>query len=106
MIFRGLTAAHLNAPGPMTSSDNASAAPNAWLKLDRNTLRLGGLWTIGESARLDQQLRGLKLEGSGALAMDASGIERLDSTGAWALLADRRALEESGRKGSSFPVPE
>ena len=90
----------------MTSSDNASAPPNAWFKLDRNTLQLGGLWTIRESAQLDSQLRGLKLEGSGALGIDASGIERLDSTGAWLLLRTRRALEASGRKVSPFTVPE
>ena len=38
--------------------------------------------------------------------MDASGIERLDSTGAWLLLRTRRALEAAGRKVSALKVPD
>ncbi len=44
----------------MTSLDDASATPNAWFKLDRGVLTLGGLWTIQQSARLDDQLRAFK----------------------------------------------
>ncbi len=98
------SAAYLNAPGAMTSSDTAE--PNAWFKLDRNTLSLGGLWTIQESARLDNELRRWKPEGSGAVTMDASKIERLDSTGAWLLLRTQRTLEQNGRKVSGLTVPE
>ena len=90
----------------MASIDNASAAPGAWFKLDHGVLRLGGLWTIRESARLDNELRAFKPEGDGAIAMDASGIERLDSAGAWLLLRTRRALESGGRTVSNFTVPE
>jgi phospholipid/cholesterol/gamma-HCH transport system permease protein len=90
----------------MASIDNASAKPGAWFKLDHGVLRMGGLWTIRESARLDRDLRAFKPEGAGAIAMDASGIERLDSTGAWLLLRTRRALESGGRKVSNFTVPE
>jgi phospholipid/cholesterol/gamma-HCH transport system permease protein len=89
----------------MAGIDNASAAPNAWFKLDRGVLSMGGLWTIRESARLDSELRAFKPEGAGAIAMDASKIERLDSTGAWLLLRTRRALESGGRKVSDFTVP-
>jgi phospholipid/cholesterol/gamma-HCH transport system permease protein len=38
--------------------------------------------------------------------MDASGIERLDSTGAWLLLRTRRALETTGRTVEALKVPE
>ncbi len=38
--------------------------------------------------------------------IDASRIEKLDSTGAWLLLRTRRALEAAGRKISKLNVPE
>ena len=93
----------------MASIENA-AEPGAWFKVDRGVFKAGGAWTIAESARLDQELRGLAT-GSGQAAdqtitMDASGIERLDSTGAWLLLRTRRALEAAGRKVSTLKVPE
>jgi phospholipid/cholesterol/gamma-HCH transport system permease protein len=90
----------------MAHIDNASAKPEAWFKLDRDTLSLGGLWTIRESARLDRELRGLKPEPQDALVMDASRIEKLDSTGAWLLLRTRRQLEAGGAKVSKFTLPE
>jgi phospholipid/cholesterol/gamma-HCH transport system permease protein len=90
----------------MASLDNASAAPNAWFKLDGDVLSLGGRWTIQESTRLDSQLRALKPEGSGTIAIDASKLERLDSTGAWLLLRTKRAFEADGRKVSQFTLPE
>src|ERR1700761_2902874 len=93
----------------MTSIENA-AEPGAWFKVDQDVFRAGGCWTIAESARLDQELRGLST-GSGqssnkAITMDASGIDRLDSTGAWLLLRTRRALESAGRKVSTLKVPD
>ena len=85
----------------MVSLDNPSAKPNAWFKLDRDVLTLGGTWTIGESARLDPELRRFNPQAGGAIAIDASGIERLDSAGAWLMLRTRRALEEAGHCVSS-----
>ncbi len=89
----------------MASLDNASAAPNAWFLLAGDVLTLGGLWTIQESPRLDIQLRALKSEGHGAIAIDASKIERLDSAGAWLLLRTRRGFESGGRSVSRFTLP-
>ena len=94
----------------MTSIENA-AGPGAWFKVDRDVFEAGGAWTIAESARLDQELHRLDT-GSGqtpsgrAITMDASGIERLDSTGAWLLLRTRRALEGAGLKVSALKVPD
>ena len=94
----------------MTSIENA-AGPGAWFKVDRDVFKAGGAWTIAESARLDQELRRLDT-GSGqtpsgrAITMDASGIDRLDSTGAWLLLRTRRALEGAGLKVSALKVPD
>jgi phospholipid/cholesterol/gamma-HCH transport system permease protein len=92
----------------MTSIENASASPNAWFKLDRDgaLLTAGGAWTIQESARLDGELRALSPEGKGAIEIDASKIERLDSAGAWLLLRTKRALEAAGRTVSAFRLPD
>ncbi|MES2255631.1 MAG: MlaE family lipid ABC transporter permease subunit [Pseudomonadota bacterium] len=89
----------------MASIENA-AEPDAWFKVERGVFTAGGRWTIAQSARLDQQLRGLETGSNEAIAMDASGIERLDSTGAWLLLRTRRALESAGRTVSGLKVPE
>jgi phospholipid/cholesterol/gamma-HCH transport system permease protein len=85
---------------------NDATQAGAWFKLDRDILRVGGAWTIGESARLDGELRDLTPEGGGALAIDGSAIERLDSVGAWLLLRTKRALEASGRKVGEPQLPE
>src|SRR3954470_19627949 len=88
----------------MTSID--SAAPEAWFRLEQDRLELGGVWTIGASARLDRELRGLKAEGGGPLTIDASRLEQLDSSGAWLLLRTRRGLEAAGRKVTGPDLPE
>lgn len=89
----------------MVSIEN-TAEPAAWFKLERNVFRAGGRWTIAESARLDQELRGLDAGSGQALTIDGSKIEKLDSTGAWLLLRTARALEAGGRPVSSLDVPE
>src|SRR5579872_6975649 len=89
----------------MVSIEN-TAEPAAWFKLERNVLQAGGRWTIAESARLDQQLQELNAGASQALTIDASRIERLDSTGAWLLLRTARTLEAAGHRISSLDVPE
>ena len=89
----------------MTSIENA-AEPDAWFKVDKDVFRAGGRWTIAQSARLDQKLRAFDPGPAQAITMDASGVERLDSTGAWLLVRTRRALEGAGRKVSALKVPE
>lgn len=92
----------------MTSIESASAEPQAWFKLDQQarTLALGGAWTIAESARLDRELTGLTLDNFSDLAIDASNISRLDSSGAWLLLRTRHALEQAGTKIREIRLPE
>jgi len=90
----------------MSSLENASAEPDAWFELDQGRLSVGGAWTIAESARLDRELSGLKLQGPGNITIDASGLSRLDSAGAWLLLRTRRALEAGGAKISDFQLPD
>ena len=91
----------------MTSIEAVSDEPEAWFKLDPDgrKLALGGSWTIGESARLDRELRAVKAPG-GTLEIDASQVSRMDSAGAWLLLRTRRALEAAGAKVSRFSLPE
>jgi phospholipid/cholesterol/gamma-HCH transport system permease protein len=91
----------------MTSIEAVSDEPEAWFKLDQNgrKLALGGSWTIGESARLDRELKTIKPAG-GAMEIDASQVSRMDSAGAWLLLRTRRALEAAGAKISRFSLPE
>ena len=89
----------------MTSIENA-ANPGAWFKVERDVFSAGGRWTIAESARLDRDLRALNPGAGQAITMDASAIERMDSTGAWLLLRTRRALEGAGRTVSALTVPE
>jgi phospholipid/cholesterol/gamma-HCH transport system permease protein len=91
----------------MTSIEAVSDEPEAWFKLDRDgrKLALGGSWTIGESARLDRELKTIKPAG-GVLEIDASQVSRMDSAGAWLLLRTRRAQEAAGAKISRFSLPE
>jgi phospholipid/cholesterol/gamma-HCH transport system permease protein len=89
----------------MTSIENA-AGPGAWFKVEQDVFKAGGAWTIAESARLDRELRGLNAGTGRAIAMDASAIARLDSTGAWLLLRTRRMLEDAGRTVSGLTVPQ
>jgi phospholipid/cholesterol/gamma-HCH transport system permease protein len=91
----------------MTSIEAVSEEPEAWFKLDRDghKLALGGSWTIGESARLDRELKDIEPSG-GAIEIDASQVSRMDSAGAWLLLRTRRALEAAGGKISRFSLPE
>jgi len=91
----------------MTRIEAVSDEPEAWFKLDRDgrTLALGGSWTIGESARLDRELKAIQPAG-GAIKIDASQVSRMDSAGAWLLLRTRRALEAAGAKISGFSLPE
>lgn len=87
----------------MTSIEAVSNVHEAWFKLDRDgkTFVAGGSWTIGESARLDRELRNLQAP-EGHLQIDASGVTRMDSSGAWLLLRTNRALGG----GAGMKVPE
>jgi len=86
----------------MTSIDSAN--PDAWFRLEKDRLEIGGDWTIRASAKLDQDLRALKSDQD--VRIDTSQLGRLDSTGAWLLLRTRRALEEAGHKVEGPELPE
>ena len=94
----------------MNSIEATANGPHAWFKLDRERriLAMGGAWTIAECARLDGELNAALGSPAltGAMAIDASAITRLDSAGAWLLLRTRRALEAAGARISRFDLPE
>ena len=94
----------------MNSIEAAANGPHAWFKLDRERriLAMGGAWTIAECARLDGELNAALGSPAltGAMAIDASAITRLDSAGAWLLLRTRRGLEAAGARISRFDLPE
>jgi len=57
-----------------------------------------------EAATLDSALRALD-PGGGEVELDAAGIHRLDSAGAWLLLRTKRRLEEAGARVRAFSFP-
>src|SRR5277367_3008747 len=86
----------------MTNVETAS--PDAWFKLNRDRLEVGGAWTIADSARLDKELQSLKAV-SDDITIDASKLQKLDSSGAWLLIRTRRRLEKAGHKVSGPDLP-
>ncbi|MGQ0741141.1 MAG: ABC transporter permease [Alphaproteobacteria bacterium] len=85
------------------------AEPRAGFRLERRgraaRLVLDGEWTIGESTRLDSELHGLDPGDAQEIEIDASGVERMDSAGAWLLLRTKRRIEEHGRRVIELNVP-
>ena len=81
-----------------------------WFHLDRSgqTLRLtaGGPWTVYHAAAVDGALRRLDPQGATAAEIDASGVEALDTTGAWMLLRTRSQLTGAGLTITAFKLPE
>jgi phospholipid/cholesterol/gamma-HCH transport system permease protein len=59
-------------------------------------LRAAGDWLVTEAAGLDRRLRALKVPPGRAVVIDAAGIERLDTAGAWLLLRTERTLAARG----------
>ena len=59
------------------------------------SIRCSGDWTLHSIAGLEPTL---SVPGQGTLVIDASGITRLDTAGAWLLHRTLRALEAEGRK--------
>ena len=61
-------------------------------------LALTGPWVTAEVAGVDRALHELETGGAKDVLFDLSGIEILDTTGAWLLIRSQRALEEAGAK--------
>src|SRR5690348_6149601 len=70
-----------------------------WLKPDSGTegvrWRFGGDWTLAHATVLDRAVGNLKSE-PGALTFDLSGLEALDTVGAWLITRAAERAEETG----------
>ena len=71
-----------------------------WIKTDvdgdRFVVAVGGDWTIGEAARLDDDLSRLSPGSARAVSIDMDGVDRLDTAVAWILYRTVARLREAG----------
>ena len=90
--------------------DSSQGAARAFLRAERapRLLKLiaGGAWVVSEAASLDSELLHFDFGSTPEAEIDATGLERLDSAGAWLLVRTKRGLEEQGKRVLSFKVPE
>ena len=66
-------------------------------------LALTGPWVTAEVAGVDRALHELETGGAKDVLFDLSGIEILDTTGAWLLIRSQRALEEAAAPSPGRP---
>jgi len=59
-------------------------------------LRPRGRWVVSEAATLDRSVAQIRAGGAKRARIDLSGLEALDTAGAWLLLRLRRELESAG----------
>ena len=55
-----------------------------------------GEWLVETAADLDRRLRGIEAPKGGRVLLDLTGIDRLDTAGAWLLLRTEHDLTERG----------
>ena len=63
---------------------------------DSLTLTAAGEWLVESAADIDRRLRSLRLPADRRVTIDLSGVDRLDTAGAWLLLRTERDLTASG----------
>ncbi|MCC3304328.1 ABC transporter permease [Sneathiella sp. HT1-7] len=69
----------------------------AWVKFNNGgMIELGGCWTISEAERLDKELMVIHDGASTKFIFNLSGLERLDTAGAWLIHRTRKSLESGG----------
>ena len=87
-----------------------SAAAVARFKTERRpdalVLTAGGAWVLGAAERQDAALRALSFGGVPVLEIDCTGLERLDTTGAWLLMRTKRQAEQGGTRTVWRNVPD
>lgn len=91
-----------NIEAPLVADNPAS------LRIERQrALRLivHGDWVVAEAPRLDGELAGIDPGGLSQAEIDASGIDRLDTAGAWLLLRTKRQLEAAGMTVGEIASP-
>jgi phospholipid/cholesterol/gamma-HCH transport system permease protein len=92
----------------MSTAHDASAA-RASFRMERKPrlLRLvaEGVWTTRDAASLDGQLQHIDLGDATDAEIDGSGLERIDSAGAWLLVRTKRDWEERGKRIGPIKIP-
>lgn len=89
--------------------DSTCVPQDAQLRVERQgqSIRLiaVGEWTVRAATRLDSELQSLTLGDASDIAIDGSGISRLDSAGAWLLVRTKREIEGSAKHVTQFALP-
>src|SRR5690348_5501326 len=71
-----------------------------WVKADSGrggqAWQFGGAWTLSHANALDQATTALRI-GDGAVTLDLSAIEMMDTAGAWLIM---RTAERAGARGA------
>ena len=75
---------------------NQTQPTPAWIKFNDGKLALGGCWTIGDAERLDKELMVIHDRAATKIIFKLSGLERLDTAGAWLIHRTRKNLETGG----------
>jgi len=69
----------------------------AAIRVEGDALHCRGSWTVNRVGRVEAPLRRLSWAGAGAVVIDATGVDAMDTAGAWLLCRTARTLERDGR---------
>jgi phospholipid/cholesterol/gamma-HCH transport system permease protein len=91
-----------------TAFDQTAARARFQVERKPRLLRLvaEGEWTTKDAATLDRQLRGIELGDAADAEIDGSGLDRIDSAGAWLLVRTKRDWEGRGKRVAPIKLPE
>ena len=80
-----------------------------WVKADAGSdgqaWQFGGAWTLSDANALDQATAALR-PGAGAVTLDLSAIEIMDTAGAWLIMRTAERAEAGGAKVQWVQPPE
>ena len=85
-----------------TITDATPSTARARFRMERKPRSLRffaeGEWTTKDAAKLDTALRAIQLGDAADVEIDGTGLERLDSAGAWLLVRTKRDWEGAGKR--------
>jgi phospholipid/cholesterol/gamma-HCH transport system permease protein len=67
------------------------------IRVEGGAVRCRGSWTVDRIGHVERSLSGLTWPANVEVVVDASGVDTMDTAGAWLLHRTARALERSGR---------
>lgn len=93
-----------------TAHDATASDARARFRVERKPrlLRLvaEGEWTTRDATKLDAALKGIELGDAADAEIDAMGLNRIDSAGAWLLVRTKRQWEEKGKRVGPIALPD